>query len=139
MTRKSPKFCWSLLKLFLNNRKIPIIPPLFRENKFVTDFQEETELFNAFFAKQCLLIDNNSNLPNQLIYSSENRLSTVRFLEDDISNLIKNLHSNKAHGHDQINISVLKICGKTICKPLECIFCECLNTDLFLLEWKKVN
>ena len=33
----------------------------------------------------------------------------------------------------------MKICGKTICKPLECIFRECLNTDLFPLEWKKAN
>ena len=31
MTRKSPKTYWSLLKLFLNNKKIPIIPPLFHE------------------------------------------------------------------------------------------------------------
>ena len=27
--RKSPKTYWSLLKLFLNNKKIPIIPPSF--------------------------------------------------------------------------------------------------------------
>ena len=32
-----------------------------------------------------------------------------------------------------------KICGKTIFKPLECIFHECLNTGLFPLEWKKAN
>ena len=32
MTRKSPKTSWSLLKLFLNNKKIPIIPPLFHED-----------------------------------------------------------------------------------------------------------
>ena len=63
----------------------------------------------------------------------------MRFLEDDIANLIKNLHSNKPHGHDQINIRVLKICGKTICKPLEYIFRECLNTGFFPLEWKKAN
>ena len=29
----------------LNNRKIPVIPPLFHNNKFVTDFKEKTELF----------------------------------------------------------------------------------------------
>ena len=34
---------------------------------------------------------------------------------------------------------MLKSCGKTICKLLECIFRECLNTDLFPLEWKKAN
>ena len=139
MTQKGPKTDWSLLTLFLNNKKIPIIPPLFHENKFVTDFKEKTELFNAFFAKQCSLIDTNSNLPNQLIYSTEKRLSTVRFSEDAIAKVIQNLDPNKAHGHDQISIRMLKICGKTICKSLECIFCECLNTGLFPLEWKEAN
>ena len=33
---------------FLNNKKIPLIPSLFHENKSVTDFKEKAELFNAF-------------------------------------------------------------------------------------------
>ena len=139
MTRKSPKTYWSLLKLFLNNKKIPIIPPLFHENKFITDFKEKVELFNAFFARQCLLIDNNSSLANKLIYLTEKRLTKIRFSEDEIAKLIQNLDPNKVHGHDEINIRMLKICGKTICKPLKFIFRECLNTGLFLLQWKKAN
>ena len=43
------------------------------------------------------------------------------------------------HSHDQISICMLKICGKTICKPQECIYRECLNTALFPLEWKKAS
>ena len=136
MTRKSPKTSWPLLKLFLNNKKIPIIPPLFHENKFITDFKEKAEIFNA---KQCALIDNNSSLPNKLIYLTEKHLTKIRFSEDDIAKIIQNLDPNKAHGHDQIIIRMLKICGKTICKPLECICRECLNTGLFPLEWKKTN
>ena len=66
-------------------------------------------------------------------------ISQIRFSEDDIAKIIQNLDPNKAHGHDQISIRMLKICGKTICKPLECIFHECLNTGLFPLEWKKAN
>ena len=37
---------WSLLNRFLNNKEIPLIPPLFHENKFATDFKEKAELFN---------------------------------------------------------------------------------------------
>ena len=44
----SPKKYWSILKTFLNNKKIPYIPPLFHENKFITDFKEKAELFNQF-------------------------------------------------------------------------------------------
>ena len=79
MTRKSPKTYWSLLKLFLNNRKLPIIPTLFQEKKFVTDFKEKAELFNVLFAKQCSLIDSNSSLPNQLIYQLKNVSAQLRF------------------------------------------------------------
>ena len=50
--QKSIKAYWALLKIFLNNRKIPVIPPLFYNNKFVTDFKEKARLFNSFSAKQ---------------------------------------------------------------------------------------
>ena len=60
----SPKCYWTLLKTLLNGRKIPCIPPLFHDNKFITDFKEKSEIFNSFFAKQCSLIDNGSTLPS---------------------------------------------------------------------------
>ena len=40
--RKSTKAYWGLLKVFLNNHKIPVIPPLFHSNKFVPDFMEKS-------------------------------------------------------------------------------------------------
>ena len=78
-TQKSSKVDWSLLKGFLNNKKIPLIPLLFHENRFVTDFKEKAELFNSFFAKQCSLIINDSELQNSLTFYTDNRLSTVSF------------------------------------------------------------
>ena len=50
---------------------------------------------------------------------------------------IGSLNSNKARGHDNISIRMFKICGNTICKPLELIFKQALNTGVFLSEWKK--
>ena len=61
--QKSTKAYWALLKFFLNNRKIAVIPPIFQNNKFVTDFKGKAELFNSFFAKRCSLIKNDSKLP----------------------------------------------------------------------------
>ena len=46
----SPKAYWLILKMLWNNKKIPIIPPLFYENRFVIDFTKKLELFNSFFA-----------------------------------------------------------------------------------------
>ena len=136
--RNSKTYC-SLLNRFLNNKKIPLIPSLFHENKFVTDFKEKAELFNSFFAKQFSLIKNSSKLPSHLHYLTDNRLSSVRLSQDDIAKIIQNLDPNKAHGHDNISIRMLKICGSSIYKPLEMIFNECIETGFFPSEWKKAN
>ena len=86
--QKSTKAYWALLKIFLNNRKIPVIPPLFHNNKFVTDFKEKAELFNSFFAKQCSLIKNESKLPSRLHFLTDKRLSMVKFVNNDILKIV---------------------------------------------------
>ena len=40
--QRNSKTNYSLLNRFLNNNKIPLIPPLFHEDKFVTNFKEKT-------------------------------------------------------------------------------------------------
>ena len=78
-TQKSSKAYWSLLKGFLNNKKIPLIPPLFHENCFITDFKEKAELLKSFFAEEYSLIKNHSELPTSLTFYNDNRLSAVSF------------------------------------------------------------
>ena len=103
-TQRSSKAYWSLLKIFLNNKKTPIIPPLYHKNEFVIDFKKKAELFNSFFADQCSLINNSSELPSKLEYLTQSRLSSVTFSKDGIEKLIQNLDPNKAHGDDQISV-----------------------------------
>ena len=138
-TQKNAKAYWSLIKMLLNNKKIPLIPPLYYDNRFITDFKEKAELFNSFFSKQCSLISNNSSLPNYINYTTEKRLSTVALSVEAIGKIIQNLDSNKAHGHDNISIRMLKICGDSIYEPLEIIFRQALLTGVFPSEWKKGN
>ena len=128
-----------MLKFFLNNRKIPVIPPLFHNNKFATDLKEKAELFNSLFAKQCSLIKNDSKIPPRLHFPIDKRLSTVKFVNTDILKIIQNLNPNKAHGHDKISIRMLKICGNSLCRPLELIFNDCLVNGIFPSVWKKGN
>ena len=75
----SLKSYWSILKIFLNNKKIPCIPPLLHENKFIIDFRRKTEIFNTFFVKQCSLINTSSDLPTTLTKKTHESLSTIRF------------------------------------------------------------
>ena len=70
---------------------------------------------------------------------TDKRLRTINFTTDNIEKIIESLNPNKAHGHDNISIGMFKICGDTICKPLELIFKQALTTGLFSSEWTKGN
>ena len=94
---------------------------------------------NSHFATQCSLISNSSKLPSHTQYLTDNRLSCVSYSHDKIIKVIQNLYPSKMHGHDNISIRMLKVCGPSICKPLEIIFNQCLETGVFLSEWKKGN
>ena len=83
--------------------------------------------------------NNGSSLPFELFLNTDKFLSNITFSSDDILKIIQNLDSEKAHGHDRISIRMLKICGPSICKPLEIIFKSCLERGVFPLEWKKAN
>ena len=107
------------------------MPPLFHDNKFITDFKEKSEIFNSFFAKQCSLNDDGSTLPSLFTLIIEKSLSDVDFSAEDIKNIISKLDSNKAHDDDIISIRMLKLCDKCICKPLNIIFKSCLAQGTF--------
>ena len=49
-----------IAKKQLTGKKVPCISPIFHENRFITDFRENVELFNSFFANQYSLIANSS-------------------------------------------------------------------------------
>ena len=122
-SRQSSKTYWSILKSLLNNKKVPCILPLFHQNRYVTDFKKKTELFlNCFFAEQCYIINNSSELPFNLCKKTDKSFSTATFTSDDIAALIQNLEPNKAHGLDMLSIRILKLCRKSICKPLDLYF-----------------
>ena len=75
--KTSAKAYWSILKGFLTNKKIPCIPPILHESKFITNFKEKPELFNSFFAKQCSILDTGSTLPPTLYRYTNNSVASV--------------------------------------------------------------
>ena len=88
-TQKKSKLYWSLLEILLNNKKIPIILPLFYQNRFITDFREKVQLFNIFFSKQCSFFPNSSSFPTDVNYITDKRLSTVTFSAKDTGKIIQ--------------------------------------------------
>ena len=45
------KTYWSILKTFYNGKKIPLIPPLLVDDKFVTDMKTKANIFNTRFCR----------------------------------------------------------------------------------------
>ena len=135
----SSKTYRSILKTFYSGTKIPLIPPIIIDNKVIRNFREKANVFNIFFALQCMAIVNDSILPSTIIYRTENRLSTISFKDEDVLKIIKSLNINKAHGHDDISIRLLQICGAEVVKPLSLIFKNCIQYGIFPNLWKKSN
>ena len=135
----SRKSYWSILKTFLNNKKILVIPPILHDNKFITNFKEKAEIFNNFFAKKCSLINTSSDFPSVLSKKTYKLQSAIYFTSDDILQIIMKIDPNKAYGHDMVSIRMIKICEASICKPLKLIFRSCFQNGKFPTEWKKAN
>ena len=60
-------------------------------------------------------------------------------IEKDIKKGIQNSDIKKAHGHDMISISMLKICSKCIIKALLIIYKNFIEKGCFPNEWTKAN
>ena len=74
--KTSSKTYWSILKTFYNGKKVPLIPPLFINNKLEPDFKSKANFFNflKFFADKCTPIQNNSVILNFIECVLMNRL-----------------------------------------------------------------
>ena len=116
------KTYWSILKSFYKDRKVPLIPPLLIDDKFVTDIETKINIFNKFFADQCQPLNNAIDLPTNQIFLTQSKLGSLDFNEGELLQIIRALNINKAHGHDDISIRMIKICDRSLLKPLLLLF-----------------
>ena len=100
------------------------------ENSYITCCKEKAAIFNNFFAKQCTPFQNNSVLPVSN-FLTDKRLTSVNITAAEIQDILPSLKTNKAHGPDDISVSMIKLCGSHICIPLKMIFQNTLKTGLF--------
>ena len=130
------KTYWSILKTFYNNKKIPQIPPLLIEDKFVTDIQTKGNIFNKNFADQCTPLRDGSVLPVNQIFLTQVRLKSLDFKEVEILKIIRALNISKAHSYDDISIGIIQICGKSLLKPLILLFKNSSQSSCYPDIWK---
>ena len=133
------KTYWSILKTFSNEKKIPLIANLLVDDKHVTDIKTKANIFNEYFAEQCTLLKSNSVLPINQTFLTQSRLTSLDFSEEEILKIIRALNIHKAHGHDDISIRMIKICDKSLLKPLILLFQNSAKLSYFPDIWKRSN
>ena len=67
------------------------------------------------------------------------KLDTFEITNEEIANILTNLKINKAHGPDDISVSMIKLCGDSLVVPLKLIFVNILRTGKFPKQWKRAN
>ena len=116
------------MRSFYNSRKVPLIPPILKGNKHVSDFKEKANYFNEFF----------SVLPDKS-YLTACSLESITISGSDILKTFRSLDINTAHGHDDISVRIMKICNDGIVKPLKILFVNSVNQAVFRIRWRKAN
>ena len=71
-------------------------------------------------------------------YKNYDHLLCENFSIDDITRILQNLVPNRAHGHVKIGIFMLQLCGNSICKPMEYILKQYMQSGSFPSEWEKI-
>ena len=61
------------------------------------------------------------------------------FSEGELLQIIRALNINKAQGHDDISIRMIKICDKLLLKPLIVLFRNSVKSSCYPDIWKKSN
>ena len=127
----SSKTYWSIMKIFFNGKKVPVIPLLLLNGACVTNFQEKANILNSFFAKQCILVSNNSVLTSEFTYMTEERIQSITFRESDVIKIIRAVDVNKTHGHDNISVRMIKLCTNSVAHPFTLIFQNSMAAGTF--------
>ena len=92
--RTRPKTYWSILKTFLNNKKIPIIPPIFHDINLLLILNKKLKYFNSHFSRQYTPLISNSKISSECPRKSNESLSSITF---EINNTEKIKTSTKTN------------------------------------------
>ena len=84
----APETYWSILKSLVNVKKIPLTEPILVKKQLVTNCLENAKLFNEFFTQQCITIENDSTLPDDLVFETTKRISSFDISKDEITKII---------------------------------------------------
>ena len=104
-------------------------------------YRQKQTFLTRFLLKtiKCQPLNNASDLPTNQILLTQSRLVSLDFNEGELLQIIRALNINKAHGHDDISIRMIKICDKSLLKPLTVLFRNSIKSFYYTDIWKKSN
>lgn len=107
--------------------------------KYANDIKTKGNYFDRFFPEQCTPFKNDSVLLSSQTFLTQARLYLLDFSNDKILKLIRSLNIHKAHSHKDISIRIIKICGKSLLKPLIILFQNSVRCSHYPDLWKVSN
>ena len=105
--------------------------------KLLQTLNEKPIFLRNAFLSQSNPLPNNSKLPENQTYITETKLSSFDIEDEDICKIIKALGINKAHGHYEVSIRMLKLCDESVVKPLSIILKNFKLKNTYSLEKNK--
>ena len=87
------------LKTLWNGKKVPNISLVLVNDKLITEFEAEANIFNEYFSSQWQSTNNNSVRPSTLNHLTDDELSSFNSSSEVVFQLIKNLDPNTVHGN----------------------------------------
>ena len=70
---------------------------------------------------------------------TEERIQSITFSESDAIKIIRTMDVNKAHGHDNISVRMIKLCINSVPHRLTLIFQNSMGAGTFPAQWKRAN
>ena len=113
---------------------------LIENDILISDPLEKARLFNSFFVSQSKL-DGAENIPPSVepFQTSAYISADIVASKQDVYNLLKNVDTSKACGHDGVENKIIQIC----CKGLSDSFTSLINFSFrlgeFPFQWKLAN
>ena len=78
-------------------------------------------------------------MPSKFTYMTDERIQSITFSESDVIKIIRTLDVNKAHGHDNISVRMIKLCINSVAHPLTLIFQNSMAAGTFPSQCKGAN
>ncbi|MCG8033229.1 MAG: hypothetical protein JAZ03_13755 [Candidatus Thiodiazotropha taylori] len=129
---------WKTLKSFIKPSQNSSIPPLVKDNVYISEDSEKANLLNSYFVEQTLIDDQSATLPCT-INNNTPKLSTIQIQPKEVEDTLKSLKLGKASGPDNINNRILKELAEPLSNPLSDLFNYSLSQCDFPNKWKEAN